>query len=170
MITKGDRPLIWKSSRFIGSALIERMLITSDVLENANDKLLELVQAGDLKSANLLSILAFNLGALDEVALIRQTIESEKIGLIDLSNYSLIGASGLNLNLDICRALYTLPFDQFENFTLIATAYYLSKPARDYWEEQFKESNVVWYVAQLNTISEALETLATESTGENAPA
>jgi len=162
---KERRPLILRSNRFLGSALIERQLIASDDLEAANEKLLELVQAGDMRGANLLNILLFDLKAIDENTLIELVTEEQPVGMIDLSNYDLVKFREINADIEICYATYTVPFDKVEDFTMVATAYYLSKPTIAYWEE-ILGGNVIWYVSSVASIAEAIERAAQLSSGQ----
>lgn len=161
-----NRPLILRSNRFLGSALLERELITNEQLEAANEILLNSVQSGDLRSVNLLNILLFELKVLDEDLLIDRVIEEAKIGLVDLRNYDLSNFSDYKVSTDLCAATYTLPFDRVEDIYMVATAYYLSKPVIQFWEEQLP-GKVIWYVASAATISEAIERVE-QLTGEKA--
>jgi len=49
MSIKENRPLILRSNRFLGSALVERALITNESLEAANEKLLDIINIKSLK-------------------------------------------------------------------------------------------------------------------------
>jgi len=162
---KERRPLILRSNRFLGSALIERQLVKNDDLETANEKLLELVQAGDMRGANLLNLLLFDLKAIEETALIELVSEESSIGMIDLSHYNLSKFSEIKADIEICYATYTIPFDKVEDFTMVATAYYLSKPTVQYWEETLG-GNVVWYISSVASIAEAIERAAQLKTSE----
>ncbi|MEM8548068.1 MAG: TRAP transporter TatT component family protein [Pseudomonadota bacterium] len=72
-----QRPLILRSNRFLGSALIERGLVTAEDLEVANEKLLETIQAGDIRGASLLNILIYEQKALDEALLLDSLVEGD---------------------------------------------------------------------------------------------
>ncbi len=150
------RPLILRSNRFLGSALLERELITNEQLEAANEILLTSVQAGDLRGVNLLNILLFDLKVLDEDLLIDRILDEAKIGIVDLRNYDLSTFADFKLETDLCSATYTLPFDRVEDIYMVATAYYLSKPVIQFWEEQLP-GKVLWYVASAAAVSEAIE-------------
>ena len=80
------------------------------------------------------------------------------IGLIDLNNYDLGKVRQLNIDPDLCWATYTIPFDKVENFTFCATAYYLSRPAIQHWEQQLG-GPVIWYVSSVTSISYGIERL-----------
>lgn len=119
-----QRPLILRSNRFLGSALVERGLVTSEDLEAANEKLLETIQSGDMRGASLLNILIYELKALDEAQLIDSLVEIDEVSLVDLSNYDLARFRDYKLDRDLCWATYTIPFDRVEDFNMVATGYY----------------------------------------------
>jgi len=153
---KERRPLILRSNRFLGSALLERNLIKVEDLEAANEKLLEHVQNGDMRAANLLNILLFDLKVIDENVLIDSVTEDEDVGLIDLAHYDMAKFREINADIELCYATYTVPFDKVEDFTMIATSYYLSKPTVHYWEETIG-GNIIWYLCSVASIAEAIE-------------
>ncbi len=162
-----QRPLVLRSNRFLGAALLERGLVTNEDLEAANEKLLEIVQAGDLRGASLLNILIFELKALDEAKLIDSLVDQDDVSLIDLGNYDLGKFREMRLNTDLCWATFTLPFDRVEDFYMVATGYYLSEPAKQYWTEQL-EGKILWYVASLTSISAALDQVERDESSEAA--
>ena len=166
MSIKENRPLILRSNRFFGSKLVEIELISSDDLEAANEKLLEIIQSGNLKTANLLNILIYDLNLLNENELINRTLEEHPIGLIELSNYDLSVTQQMDLDPEICQVTYTLPFDMIDDYVNIATSFYLSKPARDYWEDKFKNFHILWYISTMNSISETLDRYNNDSKTE----
>jgi hypothetical protein len=153
-----NRPLILRSNRFLGSALLERDLISNDDLEAANEKLLEAIQAGDLRNASLLNVLLLDLKTLDENVLLEYQLEHENVGAIDLEPFDLSDMAQQPLELDLCQATYTVPFDRVETVTLVATSYYLSKPAVDYWTQQLG-GNILWYVSGVSSILSAISSL-----------
>ncbi|WP_309387316.1 hypothetical protein [Cerasicoccus frondis] len=153
---KERRPLILRSNRFLGSALLERGLIKTDDLEAANEKLLEAVQSGNMRGANLLNILLYDVKAIDEAQLVEEITEDESLGLIDLTHYDMTKFREINVDIDLCYATYTVPFDRVEDFTMIATAYYMSKPTIQYWEETIG-GNIIWYICSVASIAEAIE-------------
>jgi len=152
------RPLILRSNRFLGSVLIERGLVGSEDLEAANEKLLEFIQAGNIRGASLLNILIFDLKVLDEAAFLDSMVDIDEVKLIDLQNYDISRAAEMSLDTDICWATYTLPFDRVENFFMVATCYHHSTPAIQYWTELLG-GEIIWYTAGVNTISSALDRL-----------
>ncbi|MGF1450609.1 MAG: hypothetical protein ACFB21_00875 [Opitutales bacterium] len=165
-INSQTRPLILRSNRFLGSALLERELVSNDVLEAANERLLEIIQAGEAANASLLYVLLYDLKELNESALIENVVDTEKLGAIDLTNYNLANVANLELDLSLCQATFTLPFDQLEGVYMVATAYYLSRPAVQYWE-QFLDKPVIWYVSSVRSIIDGLERLRSLQDGES---
>lgn len=150
-----NRPLVLRSNRFLGAALTDAGLILNEDLEAANEKVLQAVQKEDPRGANLLNILLYDLRKLDEAALIDETLEQNDIGVIDLANYDVGYLSEIKISMSICWSTFTVPFDCVENFTMIATAYYLSKPTVEFWEQEI-DTPILWYVSPVASIAEAL--------------
>ncbi|MEM9226666.1 MAG: hypothetical protein AAGA45_01745 [Verrucomicrobiota bacterium] len=150
------RPLILRSNRFLGSALVERGLVSSNDLEAANEKLLEVIQAGDIRGASLLNILTIELKVLDEAALIDSMVEMDEVSLVDLSTYDISKFKEMKVDIDLCWATFTFPFDRMENFAMLATSYYLSEPTKKFWLEHFN-GDVIWYTTSILSIAKALE-------------
>ena len=152
------RALILRSNRFLGSALVDRGLVSVNDLELANEKFMEAVQSSELKRASILSTLLFETKALEEKALIEHLVEEEGIGLIDLSHIELRSLRPFNLDIALCWASSTIPFDKIENTYMLATCYRLSAPVIKYWEEFF-DGRVIWYGTSTTSMSRALERL-----------
>jgi hypothetical protein len=152
------RPLVMRSNRFLGSALVERNLIEVPDLEAANSRLLEVIKCGELRQASLLNILFFDLSVLEEEDLIERVLEEAGLGLIELANYDLTRVEHLVPDVNLCWATQTVPFDRIEGFNFLATSYYLSQPARKHWEEAL-EGEIIWYVTPTSSVANALETL-----------
>lgn len=150
------RPLILRSNRFLGSAMLERDLISNDILETANERLLEIIQSGDSTNASLLYVLLFDLKELNETDLIESVVETEKLGAIDLGSYHLDSIVDVPLDMSLCRATFTVPFDKMEDVWMVASAYYLSRPAVQHWE-QVLGGPVIWYASSVSSIIGALE-------------
>jgi hypothetical protein len=60
------------------------------------------------------------------------------------------------VDLGSCWATWTVPFDKEEDFYFVASAYYLSTAVRSHWEKQLG-TNILWYAATLEIISDFLE-------------
>jgi hypothetical protein len=63
-----------------------------------------------------------------------------------------------SLDLGMCWATWTVPFDKEEDFYFVATAYYLSPAVRAHWTKQLGK-NILWYATTLEVISDYLEKL-----------
>lgn len=150
------KTLILRGSRQLGSSLVEIELVSEEDLEKANQKLLSELQGGNLKNANLLKILIYDLQVFDEAKLLR----TSKFPLIDLANFDLVHPSEFKIDFDLCTATWTLPFDKEENFYFVATACSLSEPIIKHWEELIPKKNLIWYTTSLSCLSHAFETLA----------
>lgn len=160
------KPLIMRSNRLLGATLVEQRLVSIDDLDEANERLLELMSTqSESARVSLLSILINEKQCLDEGRLLEKIVEDYLLGLIDLNNIDYPEAVQATLNTDECWATLTLPFDHVENTWYLATAYYLSPAVRSFWEEKI-QGNVVWYAASVESISDFLDTL--ESKAANA--
>lgn len=162
------RPLLLRGNRFLGSALVEKGLITVDVLDHANQRLLEVLQGENWKQASLLHVLLYDLRALKEEDLINHLVDEYSLPLVDLRGYHLEKSVVPPVDLSLCWTTWTLPFDQIEGVWFVATAYYLSQPVVKHWNHLLGES-VIWYGASVTSINESLERL--EAAGlDKAPA
>lgn len=150
------RALILRSNRFLGSALVERGLVSVDDLEAANEKFMEAIQSSELKRASILSTLLFESKSLGEESLIEHLVEEEGLGLIDLSYVELRSLRPMNVDLSLCWATSTIPFDKVENTYMVATCYWLSAPVVKHWEDLL-DGRVIWYGTSINSITRALE-------------
>lgn len=150
------RALILRSNRFLGSALVDKGLVTSGDLEEANGKFMEAIQLADLKRASILSTLLFDLKKLEEAKLMEYLAEEEKLGLVDLNFVELQSLRPMNVDLSLCWASSTVPFDHVEGTYLVATCYYMSAPVIKHWEE-ILDGRVIWYGTSTSSLSRALE-------------
>ncbi len=160
LTTAEIRSLLMRGNRLLGASLVEANLVTVENLENANEKLLELISDGTPRQFTLLGVLAYDLKVLKEEDVLLYCADEHNVGMIDLAQYEGSEEVRVGLSLPACWATWTLPFDREEDFTLIATAYYLSPAVRTFWEKQF-DGPVIWYVTTLEGIAESLERLAT---------
>lgn len=154
------RSLILRSNRSLGAYLAEHGLIQDDDFARANERLMELLQEGQLRQANLLNILCHDLKVLSEDAVITHVVEEHNIGLIDLEQVKVKPvAKELGFDLDLCWATGTLPFDYQDGIVCIATTFYLSKPVVKHWEDLLKK-HIFWYGTSASSLLHALEKLA----------
>jgi len=164
------RALILRSNRFLGSALVDKGLVTTGDLEEANGKFMEAIQSADLKRASILSTLLFDLKKVEEAKLLDYLAEEVKLGLIDLNFVELQSLRPMNVDLSLCWASSTVPFDHVEGTYMLATCYYMSAPVIKHWEELL-DGRVIWYGTSTASLSRALERIEeiheTEDTAED---
>ncbi len=159
MPTSEFKPLILRSNRFLGTILVEKKLVTVEQLEEANEKLLGHIQNNDLRRANILHILLFEMQILNEDLYLESVVEQHGLGLIDLHGCAFRKFSDLKLDLAACWATWTVPFDVADDFYLLATAFYPSQPAVKFWQEKYAGSNLLWYATSVRSLQAALERL-----------
>lgn len=158
------RSLLMRSNRLLGAQLVEHNLVKIDDLESANERLLELLGAGDMRQATILGILAYEKKVLREEDVLLHTAESENVALLDLRHYEVNEDVKKVIEPGACWATWSLPFDREEDMTFVATAYWLSPAVRSYWEKQF-EGRVLWYGTTLEAVADFLEKLEQERAG-----
>lgn len=154
------RSILMRGNRLLGASLVEANLVTVDQLENANEKLLELIAGGTPRQCTLLGVLAYDLKVVREEDVLQYCVDEHNIGLIDLRQYEGSEDARAGISLAACWATWTLPFDREEDFAMVATAYYLSPAIRAFWEKQIG-GPIIWYGTTLDEIAETLERLAT---------
>lgn len=150
------RQLILRANRFLGSALVEKGLVEQAALEEANERLIDLLQSEEVDRPSLLRILVYDLRVLDEEDLLDALARGAPVGMVDLSQVNIRLPGGVRP--EECAATHTIPFDHRERHHFLASTYYLSKPVRDYWEERL-EGELVWSATTLQHMEEALEEL-----------
>ncbi len=156
------RTLLLRANRTLGTALVEHNLIKLEELEAANEKLLELASGEDYRQASLLNLLTSSESPLlKEDELIRHASEEHNLGLADPRHYDIPEDIRKNLDLDMCWATWTLPFDHEEGVNFLASAYELSPAVRTHWEKQL-EGPILWHATTMESISETLERLQNE--------
>lgn len=163
-----QRSLLLRANRYFGSALVQAELISREELDAANQRFLEVMQGEDMRQASLLKILVYDTKALSEDALLQHILENESISVIDLGNYGNVPGIVDLAWADACWATWSIPFDRVDNFTFVATTYYLSVPARQHWEATLG-TPIVWYATNLRSISEALTRHFIENQEESTP-
>ncbi len=67
--------------------------------------------------------------------------------------------------MDACWATWSVPFDQEEDFTFIASAYYPSPAVKTYWEKKF-EGPLLWFGTTLEGIAEHLDRLSSPTSSK----
>ena len=150
-----------RANRRMGASLVDYNLVELSELEAANERLLEVVKEGIGRRTSILGLLAAEMNAVDERLLIRRQVEEFNLAPIPLAHAERDETLFRNLDPDQLWATWTVPFDVQDNFTFLASSYYLSSFVRDYWEELLG-GPVLWFVATMNDISEVIEWHARE--------
>jgi len=164
-ISKEHRALVLRSNRFLANTLAENNLVSEEDIDEANEKLLEAIEAGNPRQISVLNILIYDLKKLQEKDYIDFVVRESKIGLISLRNYRLRPSGNEMNDPDICWATWTIPFDRVGDYYLIASAYYPSRPVVEYWEK-LSDLRIVWYGATIQCISESIDRIAKGDGGE----
>jgi hypothetical protein len=167
-MSKEHRPLLMRANRLLGASLVEHNLVKIEDLETANEKLIEVVSSDQPRQSTILGILAYDLKVLKEDDVLHHIVETDGIGLVDLREYEVPDDSKKNIDQGACWATWSVPFDREEEFSFVATAYYLSPAVRSYWEKQLG-GPILWFGTTLEGIAEYLEKLAL-GPGGGAPA
>jgi hypothetical protein len=162
-----NRSLMMRANRLLGAGLVEHNLVKIEDLEKANERLLEIIASNQPRQATVLGVLAYELRVIREEDVLQHLVETEGLGLIDLRGYEPPDDTKKGLDLDACWATWSVPFDQEEDFTFIASAYYLSPAVRTYWEKKF-EGPLLWFGTTLEGIAEHMDRLAGPN-GSKAP-
>jgi len=163
------RTLILRGNRFLGSALVDRRLLSTGDLEKANGTFMDAIQSSDLKRASILSSLLFDLKSLEESALLEYLVDEEKLGLVDLNHIDLESLRPMGIESDLCWATSTVPFDRIDNYFMIATCYYLSQPVVKHWED-LVDGKIIWYATTTASLTRALERIEEIHEAEDAAA
>lgn len=150
------RPLLMRANRLLGSALVEHNLVKFEDLEAANDRVLELAAAGDFRQASVLGVLVFERKVLREEDVLHAVMEEHALGVVDLRHYEVPDDIRKNLDLGMCWATWTVPYDKEEDFWLVATAYYLSPAVRTHWERKLG-GPIVWMATTMDIVADFLE-------------
>jgi hypothetical protein len=162
-----NRSLMMRANRLLGAGLVEHNLVKIEDLEKANERLLEIIASNQPRQATVLGVLAYELRVIREEDVLQHLVESEGLGLVDLRGYEPPDDTKKGLDLDACWATWSVPFDQEEDFTFIASAYYLSPAVRTYWEKKF-DGPLLWFGTTLEGIAEHMDRLAGPA-GSKAP-
>src|SRR5882724_7805606 len=152
------RSLLMRANRLLGANLVEQNLVKIEHLEAANERLLELLSGENARQSTVLGVLAYEMKVVREEDVLHHIVEDHNIGLIDLRNYDVSEELKKTVDLGACWATWSIPFDRDEDFTFIASAYYMSPAVRTYWEKQFS-GQIIWYGTTLEMIGDHLEKL-----------
>jgi hypothetical protein len=155
------RPLLMRSNRLLGSALIEHNLVKFEDLEAANERLLEIAATGDMRRSSVLSVLVYEKKVLREEDLLHHVVDDHGVGVVDLRGYDVPEEVKKDLDIDACWATWSVPFDKEEDFHFVATAYYLSPAARAFWEKKLG-GQIIWQATTMDIIADFLDRLQAE--------
>jgi Type II secretion system (T2SS), protein E, N-terminal domain len=158
------RPIIMRSNRLLGAALVERNLITVEQLEAATERLLQVLDQGIDRDACLLRILIIETKALREELFLEHLVEEMSMGLLDMREIDLHDDLKSQLNFGMCWATWTIPFDKDDDIHYVASAYYLSPAVRQHWEKQLG-TPIVWYATTIDSVADFLDKFEAERNG-----
>jgi hypothetical protein len=159
-MSKEHRPLLMRANRLLGAALVEHNLVKIEDLETANEKFIEIVAGDQQRQTTILGILAYDMKVVKEDDVLHHLVETDGVGLVDLRDYEVPDEVKKNLDPGACWATWSIPFDKEEEFTFVATAYYLSPAVRTFWEKQ-AGGPILWFGTTLEAVADYLEKLTT---------
>ncbi len=151
-----------RANRMLGAQLVEHNLVKIEDLETANEKLIELVSTAEPRQCTILGILAYDMKVLKEDDVLHHIVETDGVGLVDLREYEVPEDLRKNVDRGACWATWSVPFDREEEFSFVASAYYLSPAVRSHWEKTLG-GPILWYGTTLETIADFLEKLGDQS-------
>ena len=97
------KPLIMRANRLLGATLVGQELVSIDDLDEANERLAELMGSqSQSHQVSLLSILVNEKQVLSEDQLLDILLEEHGLGLIDLSNIDFAPELRETLDLKVC--------------------------------------------------------------------
>lgn len=166
-MSKELRPLLMRANRLLGAQLVEHNLVKIEDLEAASEKFIEIVSGEEQRRCSILAVLAYDMKVLNEDALLHHQVETDGLGLVDLREYEIPDDVRKATDIPACWATWSVPFDREEEFTFVATAYYLSPAVRAYWEKELG-GRVLWFGTSLDAIADYLEQLAAQAAGVHA--
>ena len=164
-----QRNLLLRANRHLGAALVDANLLKIDQLETASGRFLELVASDNRRQSSLLGILAYEMKVLREEEVLQHALDEHGVGLVDLRDYELHEEVRSALDLDMCWATWSLPFDREEGFYFVATACYHSPTVRAHWEKTLG-GPILWYGTTIEMIADILEKLTDSAKPAEPPA
>lgn len=156
------RSLLMRSNRVLGASLVEHNLVNIEHLEAANERLFEILKTGISRQSGLLSVLLGEMGSVNESDLIEFVLREHGLGLIDLADHSLSDECRELVDPELTWATWTFPFDREDGFYFLATSYYLSNAAREYWMNKL-DGPIIWYATSIDSISTAVDRVMEEA-------
>ena len=156
-----NRALLMRANRLLGAALVENNLVKVEDLEKANEKLFEIIASQNVRQSTLLGVLSNHMKVIQEDDVLAFVTEHDPVGLIDLRNYEVSEDLRKSVDIGVCWATWTVPFDREDDFYSVATAYYLSAAVRKHWEKVLN-APIIWYATTLEMIADYLEKMETD--------
>ncbi len=150
-----------RGNRSLGVALLQGGLISNEDLEAANHFFLSALKDGKGTDSSLLKSLLYDVKALSEQELIEYQISQSGLNYIPLNNYHIRPTWLTEDLLELALATRTLPIDLVEDTIFFASAYNLSTPVVQTWEEQFK-GQPLWFVSKLEDLENTVYRLKEE--------
>jgi hypothetical protein len=145
-----------RGNRFLGSALVDKKLLSTEDLEAANDRFMESAQENGIEQLSLLAILLYEKKTVAEDTLLAFYRNQLKMALLDPTHLAALSAREMGYDLALAKATLTVPFDRQDGFVCVASAYFLSNPVVKAWEELYNEK-LLWYAASLRGIMHYIE-------------
>jgi len=147
-----------RSNRLLGASLVEHNLIKIETLEQANERLLELMASADDTPVSLLQILVVEKKVLTEQQVLNFLNEEMGLGVVDLTNYEQPDELRKRIDSGACWATWSVPFDIEEGVNFVASAFYLSPAVRSFWESELS-GPIQWYATSTDNVSDFLQKL-----------
>ncbi len=154
-----------KVNEQMGEELIRLRLSKSEMVDQAKTQMAAYIDQGEIKNACLLKILTWDLKLVEEKKILDYQIEEFNLGFCDITNYKIDRNELPEFRLRECWASMALPFDFLAEVFFVATAHYLSSEVIAHWENRLCR-DIVWFVADLSSLTLALETLEREEQGQ----
>lgn len=155
------RSTLMRSNRRLGAALVENNLVDITDLETANEKLLELVAEGINRRSSILSLLVWEMSVLDERKFIAFQNNELKVPPVDLARVDLDDELYKDIDPKILWATWTLPFNRVDGYHCMASCYYMSPAAREFWEQELG-GKLLWFVAPMMVLADQIEAIQKE--------
>lgn len=155
-MSQQQRSLLMRANRLMGAALVERNLVKIEDLEQASQRLLQMVAGSPLRQCTVLGILAYELKVVKEEDIVQFLVEQENIGTVDLRCYEVPEGMAKDLDVGNCWATWSVPFDHVDDFHFVASAYYPSQAVRTHWEKKLG-GPILWFATTLEGIADHLE-------------
>ena len=157
--------LAQKVNEQMGEEFIRLRLSKSEIVDQAKTQMAAYLEQGEIRNACLLKILTWDLKLVEEKKILDYQIEEFNLGFCNITNYKIDRNELPEFRLRECWASMSLPFDFLAEVFFVATAHYLSSEVIAHWENRLCR-DIVWFVADLSSLTLTLETLEREEQGQ----